>query len=97
MCVKCTQEKCGKSVQTRVFFKISCYLGFSFVQFLELPGLVLSYLSYLVAMAMVFFFQVRRDSKRLNLCQLIINILKKCRKVIFQLTSSKKKEKGQFW
>lgn len=43
-------------MQNRVFFKLSCYLGFSFVKFLELPGLVLSYLSYLVAMAMVFFF-----------------------------------------
>lgn len=53
-------------MQTRVFFKISCYLGFSFAQFLELPGLVLSYLSYLVAMAMVFFFQVRRDSKKIE-------------------------------
>lgn len=53
-------------MQTRVFFKISCYLGFSFVQFLGLPGLVLSYLSYLVAMAMVFFFQVRRDSKKIE-------------------------------
>lgn len=53
-------------MQNRVFFKISCYLGFSFVQFLELPGLVLSYLSYLVAMAMGFFFQVRRDSKKIE-------------------------------